>query len=165
MLNIISKKRYLTLGRHILFSLTFFLYPFNTALSDVLVSGLTDISFSSFTGRGDISGSSRLCVCSDTNSYNITAYGSGTAGSFSLQNGPHSLNYTVYWHDTASSSGKVALTANTAKYGMGTVFTCDKYDCNGGKNAYLELDFSESDLLAAIHGSYVGSITIIVEPN
>ena len=165
MLNNVSKKKFLTIGSYILLSFVAFLFPLSQASSDVLVSGLSDISFASFTGYGDISSNTTLCICSDTNSYNVTVYGSGTAGSFSLQSGSHALNYTVYWHDTASSSGKVALTANTAKYGMYTSFTCEHYNCNGGKNAYLELDFSESDLMAAAHGSYTGSITIIVEPN
>lgn len=139
--------------------------PLHFSYADVLVSGFTSFTLSPFTGRGDINGSSTLCVCSDTNAYNITVLGSGAGNAFSLTSSSHSVNYSAYWNDNASSSGKVELSPNVAAYNMTTSFGCDHYDCNGTKNAYLEIVFSERDLLAAIHGSYSGSITVIVEPN
>ena len=146
-------------------SLVIFFYPQNSVFADVLVSGFSDFSLSPFSGHGDINGSTTLCVCSDNNGYNVTVIGSGISGAFSLTNSSHNVNYSVYWNDNASPSGKVELSPNVARYNMATSYGCDQYDCNGTKNAFIEIVFSETDLLAAKHGSYSGSITVIVEPN
>ncbi len=151
--------------RLIFLSLILLFYPFNFVFADVLISGFSNFALSPFTGHGDVSGSSTLCVCSDNNAYNVTVLGSGAGNAFSLISGSHSVSYSVYWNDSASSSGKVQLASNIAQYNMTTSYKCDQYDCNGTKNAYLEIVFSERDLLAAIRGSYIGSITVIVEPN
>lgn len=133
--------------------------------ADVAVSGLSDLTFTSFTGHGDVSDNMTLCVCSDSYFYNVIVQGSGSGYAFTLANGTHTLAYTAYWNDSATSSGKEQLTANTTKYNQSTSYTCIDYNCSGTKNAYFEIAISESALLSAVHGSYSGNISIIVEPN
>lgn len=149
-------------------TLSFFLFIFFVITSteaDVAVSGLSDLTFTSFTGHGDVSDNMTLCVCSDSYLYNVIVQGSGSGYAFTLANGTHTLAYTAYWNDSATSSGKEQLTANTTKYNQSTSYTCIDYNCSGTKNAYFEIAISESALLSAVHGSYSGNISIIVEPN
>ena len=132
-------------------------------IADVGITSLTELSLQSFSVYQDISGSATACVCSDSFIYNITILGSGINNSYTINDGSEAIPYSIYWNDRNSSSGKREIRQSLS--GLSTSYDCANYNCNNQTNAYLEIYFSKSDLMAAKHGSYSGYIVITVEPN
>lgn len=133
------------------------------AIAEVGITSLSELSLQSFNVNQDISGNATACVCSDSFIYNITILGSGTNNSFTINDGSETIPFSIYWNDRNSSSGKREIRQSLS--GLSTSYDCSNYNCNNQTNAYLEIFFSKSDLMAAKHGSYSGYIVITVEPN
>ncbi len=131
--------------------------------ADVRVSGFSPFNFSTYSGSGALSSDINLCIYSESGTYVVSARGG--SGPFVLHDGSRTLAYTAYWNDSASTSGNVMFpTANSSLSNRGNADTTDP-DCDGGKNANLQLIISEQALRSARAGSYSGSIVIVVEPN
>ena len=69
----------------------------NTVLSDILITKLDDVNFSTNSNVGrDVVITERLCVASDpVGVYGLTALGSGNNGEFTIANGPFEIEYKM----------------------------------------------------------------------
>ena len=139
----------------------FLSFPATSQAQDVLITGLQDYNFGSFSGDEDMDDTLCIYKSSGNKRYWVTATGSGTGGAFELQDGGNSFAYGVRWQKAGGNFGK--LTAGVAKRYGGA----DKVntDCGGVDNAGLRIEMRESNVAGAPAGSYGGSLTLLIEPD
>lgn len=129
----------------------------------VRVSQLNDIDLGTFSGL-DLSGSDSFCVFRASGlPYAVTLTGSGTAGSFSLTNGVTEIPLTVTWNDGA---GAVPVSPGVLLSTRVNSFSGNSHCNNGGSNnATIGVAATAATVAASspTSGSYVGTITMIVE--
>jgi hypothetical protein len=133
----------------------------------VRVSALTDISFGMLANlQSDQRRSQSICVYSNgnTSGYSVSAWGSGSAGSFEISNGSNSLNYDVEWNPVAGLSTGAALTPNLPLTGQ--VSSASNQTCNSGPaaSASLVVILRGGDLGQAREGTYTGSLSLLISP-
>jgi len=122
-----------------------------------------DVQLGSWTGTGDKSGTSGVCVYSsagENSPYNITATTPG--GSFNLVDGVKLIPFTLSFSKNGSSGPYVNL-----NYGAATYFSngsSSAETCGGGTNASVRIAVSENALGAAQPGSYSTDITLTLSP-
>lgn len=129
----------------------------------VRVSQLNDIDLGTFSGL-DLNGSDSFCVFRASGlPYAVTLTGSGTAGAFSMTNGVTEIPLTVTWNDGAGAvpaSPGVLLTTRVNSFSGNS-------HCNNGaaNNATIAVAATAATVAASspTSGSYVGTITMIVE--
>lgn len=129
----------------------------------VRVSQLNDIDLGTFSGL-DLNGSDSFCVFRASGlPYAVTLTGSGTAGSFSLTNGTTEIPLTVSWNDGA---GVVPVSPGVLLSTRVNSFSGNSH-CNNGasNNATIAVAATAATVAASspTSGSYVGTITMIVE--
>lgn len=123
------------------------------------VSALSDIAFGTWSGSGNLQGSSPVCVYHlDSDNYLITV--TGPSNQYRVSSGGNHIPFAVEWRDdsptfTSLSSGVTSTTFSGAHRSSTT--------CSGSTNATIRVTLAESDLSAAIVGSYGGTLTILLE--
>ena len=139
-----------------------------TAVSNkVRITNLTDVAFGTIGNLSlDAVQSQSVCLFADTNTngYNVTATGSGSAGAFQLGSGLNSLAYEVQWSSSSGQSSGVQLTANTPLTAQ--ISTATQQTCNNGPatTASLIVVLRSAALSGATAGSYGGTLTLVVGP-
>ena len=134
------------------------------------ISNLNDLTLAAWEeGVGAISLTDDMCVYSTrpNGSYRVTASGSGTASAFSLANGANLLPYTVTWNSGgagALANTGTALTTTVASAAFLNASTTSP-TCTGGDTARLIVGVTAAAMTAAVEGSYVGTLTLLVAPN
>lgn len=130
------------------------------------ISGLTDANFGMVAGLGDRSISQSLCAytSSKTQTYSVTAAGSGTNGSFNLSAGAAELQYDVLWADAANLSSGSSLSPNFRASGFVSPVT--NPGCNGRPptSASLTIVLRDAVLRNARAGSYSGTLQVMIAP-
>jgi hypothetical protein len=129
----------------------------------VRVSQLNDIDLGTFSGL-DLNGSDSFCVFRASGlPYAVTLTGSGTAGIFSLTNGVTEIPLAVTWDD---GTGAVAVSPGVLLTTRVNSFSGNSH-CNNGasNNATIAVAATAATVAASAptSGSYVGTITMIVE--
>jgi len=132
----------------------------SSALADVQVTKIDDLSFGSWGGTGDMEQSDLVCIYNTVDAnYKISATSPG--GVFRMINGANNLNFEVRFQ--GSSGGFVQLTHGTPS--SFTAANTSSATCSGGTNATLKVTVTESALSAAKAGNYAGSLSLLLEPN
>lgn len=137
------------------------------------ISDLNDLTLASWVnGDGDVVLKDDVCVYSSKaqGGYTIKASGSGADSGFTLANGDEVLPYNVTWN--AGGVGNLAdtgtqLVANVTSAKM-TGASRDSSSCNGanpGPTARVIVSMLETDMDAAVDGTYDGTLTLLVTPN
>jgi hypothetical protein len=143
------------------------------ALAQMQLSNISDFSLGNW-GMGDpaVSSSMDLCVGSLLNSpaggYAITI--TSSTGAYTLKSGSNTLPYTLFWDSSGSGSlgsGSTQLTNGMKLSGLGNGNALSALCALGltGPNARLTIKIAQSDLTAAIAGTYSGTITMLLSPN
>lgn len=141
--------------------------PAAAVSNKVRITGLTDVAFGTIANLSlDAIQSQSVCLFAETNTngYNITATGSGSAGSFQLASGLNSLDYEVQWSSSAGQNSGTQLTANTPLTGQ--ISAATQQTCNNGPatTASLIVVLRSAALSSAAAGSYSGTLTLVVGP-
>jgi hypothetical protein len=138
------------------------------AADQVKISRLTDYTFgpiSNFTS--DISIARDFCVYSSAigGRYNVTAYGDGGGGAFTIASGTDTLAYDLQWAGTAGATSGTALRVNTPQGGFTS--TAGNQNCSPGNTstATLIVFLRNVDIAAARAGSYSGILQLTIAPN
>ena len=137
------------------------------------ISDLNDLTLASWvTGDGDVKLKDDVCVYSSKaqGGYTIKASGSGAESAFTLANGSEILPYSVAWNSggvgNLTDTGTNLASNETSPRLTGA--SRDSSSCNGqnpGPTARLVVSMLETDMDAAIDGTYDGTLTLLVTPN
>jgi hypothetical protein len=127
------------------------------------IQDLSDVDFGTLTAlTSDASRNQDLCLFSQTNGYNIRAFGSGAGGAFTLSSGSSTLPYEVQWSASAGQTAGTMLTANNTLSGL--ISNAQQQGCNGGPSASIIVLLRSASLSSATAGSYTGTLTLVVAP-
>jgi hypothetical protein len=133
----------------------------------VMLTKLTDVSFTNQDPSVNASSAQDVCVWSNTatKGYNVTATGSGTASAFTLANGALTVPYTVEWAGSTGQSSGTALSTGTALTGLTS--TATNMNCASGPatSASLIVKISSANLQTMQAATtYTGTLTLVVAP-
>lgn len=141
----------------------------STATSDVSlavqdriqISNVKDIAFGTYGGTGDLVENSSYCVYRNGGgNYELTL--TTDHGSFVVSDGTDDIPFAVKVDDSADASTGASIAYNTSSGTLGNTSTIP--DCGGADNGAMEVTFAEADLQAANSSTYLGTITLYVEP-
>ena len=141
---------------------------FAAANNEVRISGLSDLAFGTITNLTvDSVLSESLCLyakAKPTDLYRITATGSGSGGSFSLNSGSATLAYDVQWSASPNRGSGIQLTANQPLTGQPNGASDSGCTSGSPTTASLIVILRSSALAAATSGTYTGTLTLLVAP-
>lgn len=129
----------------------------------VHLTHIDDLLLGSFSGLGDITQEEQFCAYTETGAYRLTisATNQDINGSFFLGSSTTDLlPFTLQFDDTIVSPSFVAVGNDTLVGLTGSQIL----DCGGADNATLRVSLSEQDLISAPSGTYVDTLTLIMEP-
>ena len=135
------------------------------ASGKVRLTNLADVSFGTLADvTSDAVQSQSLCVYanSPTNSYNVTALGTGPGGSFQLSSGPTAMSYEVQWSDSSGRSSGVQLDPNVPLTGQASAANHQTCSTGPASTASLIVVLRSAALSNATAGTYSGSLTLVV---
>jgi hypothetical protein len=133
--------------------------------AQVLITGLSDLQFGSWSGFGDLEGSVDHCVLAPSGGrYAIEATGDGSGGAFVLQNGPGILPYRVDYDDGGGWSQLDPGVPLTGQRGAPNLVQLLRCLIGRRDPERVRVRVLEQDLGAAVAGSYAGSLTLLVTP-
>lgn len=132
----------------------------------ILISGMADVSFGTWSGSGDLDGNEDVCIYTNkaAGTYVVTATGDGAANAFTVTDGSNTIAYAVAYNDVSGTTGEAALTTNVQSAQQSGADTSSQ-SCGGSDNANFHVTVTEANLLAAPAGAYSGTLTLVVEPN
>lgn len=129
----------------------------------VQISELSDVSFGLLTNLNvDAVRNQNICVYSQSNGYNVRAFGDGNGGAFTLSDGANTLAYEVQWNSSAGQTVGTTLAPNAALTGQ--LSSAQQRSCNQGPSASLIIVLRSAALSSATAGSYSGTLTLVVAP-
>jgi spore coat protein U-like protein len=129
----------------------------------VQISELGDVSFGLLTNlNADTVRNQDICVYSQSNGYNVRAFGNGSGGAFTLSDGANMLAYEVQWNSSAGQVVGTTLAANAPLTGQ--LSSAQQRSCNQGPSASLIIVLRSAALSSATAGTYTGTLTLVVEP-
>ena len=135
------------------------------------ISGISDLSFGTFTHDESIRKSLSDDVCVFTNDssgqYRITAHGNGKASAFTLVksgDATSTLPYAVYWNDESGTTGNFALTAAVTYPSNLSGANTSSSSCllGASSSANFEVIIATSDILDSKAGTYTGTLTLTI---
>ncbi len=133
--------------------------------AQVLISGLSDLQFGSWSGVGDLEGSVDHCVLARRGGrYAVTATGVGSGGAFVVENGPGTLPFQVEYDDGSGWSQLDPGVQLTGQRGAPNVVQFLRCLIGRRPPERVRVRFSVQDLAAAVAGSYGGSLTLLITP-
>lgn len=139
-----------------------------TGADKVRISGNSDIAFGTVTSFvSDYLRSQSVCLFAKappSDTYRITATGSGNGGSFSLSSGTDTLPYEVQWSASSGQTSGTQLVPNVPLTGLSNSAQND--DCSRGPatTASLIVTIRRFAIASAMAGSYHGSLSLLVAP-
>ena len=159
--------------------------PSSTGTSDlelivpkmIQITGMGNLS-ATYSPGSDVTMDHDICIytnlsSSESGTYKVVATGNyaadGTAGdAFYLKRTgtATTIPYTVKYNDEAGTTNNVAMTAGathalTGQTGYSNVVNTA---CTSGQNANYQIIIDEDDILAKFHGTYTGTLTLVVTP-
>lgn len=134
-----------------------------TVADNVKITGISDIALGSWSGTGNLVGSTSYCVYRNGgDSYSITATTDQSNFSVYSPTTKDSIPFTAQVSDTVNSviAPLTYNTATTAALKGSTSMTC-----GGGSNGQLQVTFAQSALQTASSGTdYQATVTLLVQP-
>ncbi len=137
------------------------------------ISDISDMTLPNWSiGDGDVTLYSNVCVYSSTQSYKVTATGSGVANIFTLANGSDLIAYSVTWNSGgAGNIGNTgtALLPNIQSTSFSNA-TNSSSNCSGGglanDTARVVVTITQAAMEAApsSNSAYSGTLTMTVAP-
>ena len=131
------------------------------------ITGLQDVTFSTFSGSGDLTANRSVCVWTNASSgqYRVTAHGDGAESAFTVVkqgDATKTIPYTVSW---ITVDGTVVLTkqqSSATRSGANTVSST----CSSGSSAPASFEITVDDeaILERPAGTYVGILTLSISP-
>jgi hypothetical protein len=131
------------------------------------IGGLSDVAFGTISNFSiDQKRSQSICIYSSSASasYNVTAYGSGNEGAFTLASGSGLLAYEVEWSGSSGQTTGIALTPNVPLAGLTSAAANPNCNPSPSTSASLVVVLRAAAVVAATAGSYSGTLTLIVGP-
>lgn len=131
---------------------------------DVRISKLDDTNFGTVASFQTLSNEDKVCVYNSASSlYQLTAYGTGAASSFSLSNGTAQLPFLVKYREGQGAYVNLAAGQPSAVFSQAET---RRETCGGAgaTNASVLIEILGSDLTNAHEGSYSGVVTLILSP-
>ena len=131
----------------------------------ILISGMADIGFGTYSGVGDLNQNEDICIYTNkaAGTYRVTGSGSGGGGAFTLSDGTNTLAYNVFYNDVTGTTGEQQLTSGTPLGSQNGANTTSQ-NCGGSNDANYHVQILGTNLLAAPSGAYSGTLTLLVEP-
>ncbi len=129
----------------------------------VKVTGLDNIALGSYTGTGDLTGTTDYCVYRNGGgAYQVTL--TSTTGALSVSDGgTNNIGFSVLIDDdNDATAGGESLGYNSAS--LVSMAGASAADCGGSDNAQMHFTFAEADLQAAKSATYNATLTVLVEP-
>ncbi len=128
----------------------------------VQISGMTNVALGSYTGTGDLTGSTDYCAYRNGGG-NYTVKLTSSTGSFAVANGGDSIAFAVRADvagDGDASDGEL-LSYNSVSSSMAGDAAVD---CSSSTNGQLHFTLAEAALQAAPSKTYTATVTVLVEP-
>lgn len=132
------------------------------------ISGLSDVTLGEISNAGaDRRVSQSICAFSqsDFNTYSVVAFGSGTAGRFTLSSGVSELSYEVEWSSAANQQAGVALNPGVVVSGLPTLAMHQVCRSGPTSSASLIILVRASEAGSARAGAYSGGLSITLSPD
>lgn len=132
------------------------------------ITGLSDVNLGEISNAGaDRRVSQSICAFSqsDFNSYSVVAFGSGTAGRFTLSSGVSELAYEVEWSSSSNQQTGVALHPGVVVSGLPTLATQQACRSGPSSSASLIILVRASEANSARAGAYSGGLSITLSPD
>ena len=125
-------------------------------------SGLTDIVLSPWSdGLPAPFGTTQACVYSSTGGYQVTASSTNGAGTtFRLASGVSHIRYNVRWND--GTSGLTPVSNGLPLTGL--VGDSSSPTCSGSTPVTIEVSITNTNISAALFGSYSDTLTVMITP-
>lgn len=138
-------------------------FDIDVTLQDLVqISSLDDLSLGTYSGIGNATGSEAFCVYRNgTGQYTATVTGSYNAGAgsgFSVYSAGNTMAYTATYNGNAIASGGTTGTE---------IGNSSLQDCGGSNvanNATIAVTIPAATLQASPTGTYVGTVTILINP-
>lgn len=132
----------------------------------VMISNLNDFNFGNYGGAGDVTGDDDICIYRNdpAGQYRVTA--TATEGLFVIKSAANeSIPYSVFFNDERDTQGAIELSYNASSPTQSGA-NSSSTTCFFGKvlNSNISVKFEESDLQAAVTGSYRGTLILAVDP-
>jgi hypothetical protein len=131
------------------------------------ISGIQDVTFSTFSGSGDLTATRSVCVWTNSasGSYRVTAHGDGADQAFTVakQGDPSKvIPYTVAWITVDGTIGLTKQQGSANRTGANTVSA----SCASGPAApaSFEITVDDAQILSRPSGTYVGILTLSISP-
>lgn len=144
----------------------------------IQITGMKDISLAYVAGQEDKTDNKDICIYANLDAgqdetYTVTGTGnyaaSGSDGTdFYLKRGGagtvDTIAYSVSYNDASGTTGAQALTAGTALTGQTGFSNTVNELCSANQNANYSITITKANILAALHGTYTGTLTLVVAP-
>ncbi len=141
------------------------------------LTGLVDFALGVWSGSGDLDASQDVCIGRNgvgffaLGAYRIRAYGDGDpmdVSAFTLSNGVDRIYYDVFFNDQTGTGGRAPLTAGVMLgsqqgFGFGEILNW-LFGCVV-RNANVSISVPESQMSAAVGGTYSGTLTLVLIPD
>lgn len=134
-----------------------------TVANRVQITGLSDIALGSWSGTGNMTGSTNYCVYrSGADNYSIKATTDNGAFAVTSATTGDTIPFTAQVSDTVNSVTDV-LTYNTAT--TTALQGSSSLTCGGTSNGQLQVTFAQADLQKASSATdYQATVTLLVQP-
>ncbi|MFK7793768.1 MAG: hypothetical protein AB8B89_00325 [Gammaproteobacteria bacterium] len=145
--------------------LSLLLLKSSVVLSDILITKLDDVSFSTNANVGrDVVITERLCIASNPISvYGLTALGSGDNGEFIISSGPYDIEYKMSYRDRRTGGSFTDLQPGIPVSGFLSRPLRNNRACQGNAGR-LRIIIEKNSLNSAVAGLYRGVIQLSVVP-
>lgn len=146
-------------------ALSLLLLKSSAVFSDILITKLDDIGFSTNANVGrDVIITEQLCIASNPVSvYGLTALGSGDNGEFTISNGPYDIKYKMSYRDRRAGGGFTNLQPGIPVSGFLSRPLRNNRACQGNAGR-LRIIIEKNSLNGAVAGLYRGVIQLSVVP-
>ncbi len=133
----------------------------------VRIYALSDIDLGTYSGMGTEAGNTEACIFRNgAGTYSVTA--TTNKGDFRLSSGSggtasEDIDFTAYWNDVTGTTGRAALTYNTALTTQSGTNTAS-ITCAGGTNANFSVEIADTDMQTKVPNTYTATVTIVIAP-
>ena len=133
----------------------------------VRISSLSDIDLGTYSGMGTETGNTEACIFRNgAGTYSVTA--TTNKGAFRISRGAggtaaEDIDFDAYWNDVTGTTGRAALTYNTALTTQSGTNTAS-ITCGGGTNANFSVEIAAADMQTKNPATYSATVTIVIAP-
>lgn len=133
----------------------------------VRIYALSDIDLGTYSGMGTEAGNTEACIFRNgAGTYSVTA--TTNKGDFLLSSGSggtaaEDIDFTAYWNDVTGTTGRAALTYNTALTTQSGTNTAS-ITCAAGTNANFSVEIADTDMQTKVPNTYTATVTIVIAP-